>query len=321
MTAVRLGLGGAPLGNLFRAVDDDRAAATVDAAWDAGVRLFDTAPHYGLGLSERRLGQALAGRPRPEFTVCTKVGRVLEPNPSPTGSDLAAGFDVPDDLCRHRDYSADGVRRSLDASLLRLGLDRVDIVLVHDADEHVEQMVTESLPALIELREQGVVGQVGVGMNNWEPVLVAVQRADVDIVMLAGRYTLLDTSGEPLLDACSGRDVAVLAAAPFASGVLARPWPAADATYAYAPAPEAVLQRARQLATVGNRHGVELPAAALQFALRHPAVTAVVAGMASATEVRTNVRRLEAVVTDRAWAELLAAGRAGASTAPTGVGR
>ena len=214
---------------MYSRVDDAGAAAAVSAAWDAGVRYFDTAPHYGLGLSERRLGAALSGRPRREYTVSTKVGRILTPNPAPTGSDLAEGFAVPDALTRMRDYSADGVRRSLDASLRRLGMDRIDIVLIHDPDEHLDQAIDEAIPALIGMREEGVIGAIGVGMNFWQPLLRVVQEAEVDVVMVAGRWTLADRSGAPLLAACTQRGVSVLAAAPFNSGLLSRNWPAKDA--------------------------------------------------------------------------------------------
>ena len=219
-----IGFGGAAPGNHGQGRSDEEAAADLAAAWDRGIRYFDTAPHYGLGLSERRVGAALRDRPRNEFVLSTKVGRLLEPNPAPAGSDLTAGgFDVPDDLHRVRDYSADGVRRSLEASLERLGADRVDIVLVHDPDEYVDQAITEAIPALTTLRDQGVIGAVGVGMNQWQAPLRAVDETDVDVVMIAGRWTLADRTARPLLDRCAERGVAVLAAAPFNSGLLARP--------------------------------------------------------------------------------------------------
>ncbi|MGH3716170.1 MAG: aldo/keto reductase, partial [Micromonosporaceae bacterium] len=236
-----LGFGGASIGNLYRAVDDQTAAATVAAAWDAGIRYFDTAPHYGLGLSERRLGAALAAYPRSSYVVSTKVGRLLVPNPAPTGDDMANLFAVPDELTRVRDYSADGVRRSLEASLARLGLDRIDIVLVHDPDDHVDQTVAEAIPALVRLREEGVVGAVGVGMNQWQAPCRIVEKCDVDAVMVAGRWTLLDRTAQPLLDLCAVRGVSVLAAAPFNSGLLARPEPSGAGHFDYAaPAPELV---------------------------------------------------------------------------------
>ena len=167
-----LAFGASGIGNLGYAVSEEDAAAAVDSAWDLGIRLFDTAPHYGLGLSERRLGAALVGRPRSEFVVSTKVGRLLRPNPTPTGSDLATGgFAVPDALARVWDLSADGVRRSLDESLDRLGLSHVDIVYLHDPDHAVDQAIAQTIPALIELRDQGMVRAVGVGMNQWQAPL------------------------------------------------------------------------------------------------------------------------------------------------------
>ena len=300
-----LGFGTSRLGNLYAAIDDDTAAATVDAAWDAGIRYFDTAPHYGLGLAERRLGKALADRPRDDLVVSTKVGRLLEPNPRPTGSDLGAGgFDTRDDLVRRFDYSRDGVRRSLEASLERLGLDRVDVVLVHDPDDFVDEAIRSAVPALVELRDEGMVEAVGVGMNQWEAPLRIVRETDVDVVMLAGRWTLLDRTGAPLLDACAERGISVLDAGPFNSGMLAMPWPDEGATFDYSPADEGLLARAQALATVCRRHDLALPAAALRFPLRSDVVASVVAGMGTAEEVRSNVEWLEADVAEAAWADL-----------------
>ncbi|MFC8078475.1 aldo/keto reductase [Streptomyces sp. NPDC057307] len=300
-----LGFGGAPLGNLYTPLDDDRAAAAVDAAWGAGVRYYDTAPHYGLGLSERRLGAALAHRPRAEFTVSTKVGRLLEPHPAPTGSDLAAGgFAVPDTLIRRADYSRDGVLRSLEGSLTRLGLDRVDIVYVHDPEEHLDAALHQALPALAALRDEGVVGAVGVGANTVAPLLRAVEEADVDAVMVAGRWTLLDRTAAPLLDACARRGVSAVAAAPFNSGLLSRPRPPDDASFDYGPAPESVLRRAHRLADICDLHGIVLPHAAVRFPLRHPAVACVVAGFRAPDEVVSAARWTAADLSASAWSEL-----------------
>jgi D-threo-aldose 1-dehydrogenase len=300
-----IGFGGAAPGNFGQARTDEEAAADLAAAWDRGIRYFDTAPHYGLGLSERRVGAALRDRPRDEFILSTKVGRLLEPNPAPTGSDLTdGGFDVPGDLRRVRDYSADGVRRSLDASLERLGADRVDIVLVHDPDDHVDQAVTEAIPALVSLREQGVIGAVGIGMNQWQAPLRAVDETDLDAVMIAGRWTLADRTAQPLLDRCAERGVAVLAAAPFNSGLLARPRPAADATFNYEPAPPPMLARARALADVCDAAGITLPQAALRFPLRHPAVASVVVGLGSGPQVDVAVEGLGVPIDDEVWARL-----------------
>ncbi|MFF4901907.1 aldo/keto reductase [Streptomyces sp. NPDC001068] len=300
-----LGFGAAPLGNLYTAVSDDEAHATVDAAWDAGLRYYDTAPHYGLGLSERRLGAALARRPRQQFAVSTKVGRLLEPHPAPTGSDLAAGgFAVPDTLVRRPDYSRTGVLRSLEASLDRLGLDRVDIVYVHDPDDHLDTAVGEAIPALLDLRDQGVVGAVGVGANTVGPLLRTVTETDIDAVMVAGRWTLLDRTARPLLDACAARGTSVVAAAPFNSGLLSRPRPAADATFDYGPVPAAVLRRARRLAEVCARHRTVLPHAAVRFPLRSPEVACVVAGFRSCDEVRAAARWAAVDLAEETWAAL-----------------
>jgi aryl-alcohol dehydrogenase-like predicted oxidoreductase len=297
-----LGFGAAQIGNLYTAVADQEADETVQAAWDAGIRYFDTAPHYGLGLSERRLGRALAGRPRDEFVVSTKVGRMLAPNPSPGGSDLdGGGFAVPDALMRVYDYSRDGVRRSLDSSLERLHLDHVDIVYVHDPDDHLDEAIGESVPALVELRDAGVVGAIGAGMNFWPPLLRIVRESDVDVVMLAGRWTLLDRSGEPLLAECERRNVAVVAAAPFNSGILSRPWPADGANFDYRAAVPDVLARARALATVCQDNGISLPEAAMQFPLRNPAVACVVAGMRTPAQVCSNAGFMQADIPESVW--------------------
>ncbi|BCJ76381.1 oxidoreductase [Catellatospora sp. IY07-71] len=302
LNVTTLGFGASGIGNLGHPRTDLDAARAVGAAWDAGIRLFDTAPHYGLGLSELRLGDALRERPRDAYVLSTKVGRLLRPHPAPTGSDLAAGgFAVADDLIRVWDFSADGVSRSLEESLTRLGVDRIDVVYVHDPDDAVDEAVSHAIPALIRLRDQGVIGAVGVGMNQWQAPLRMVRETDLDVVMLAGRYTLLDRSGEQLLDECAGRGVAVVAAAPFNSGILARPWPADGAHFNYAPAPDPVLQRARRLAETCQAHDVTLPVAALQFPLRHPAVTSVVTGMGSAAHVAAAAAAMRTTVPTGLW--------------------
>jgi D-threo-aldose 1-dehydrogenase len=280
-----LGFGAAPIGNPSRS-EDDAAVAAVHAAWDGGVRYFDTAPLYGLGLSERRLGAALAGCPRSQFSVSTKVGRLLA------------------DGDWHWDFSRDGVRRSLEESLIRLGLGRVDIVYVHDPEDHLGQALDEAIPALVELRDQGVVGAVGAGMNYVHPLRRLVAEADIDVVMLAGRWTLLDRSGGALLAECKQRGVAVVAAAPFNSGLLSQPWPADDAQFDYAPAPHALLDTARAMAAECERFGGWLPNAAIQFPLRHGVVSSVVVGMASAAEVAADLMRATTALPDELWPAL-----------------
>jgi D-threo-aldose 1-dehydrogenase len=275
--------GAAPIGNLFAAVSDDAAAAAVAAAWAGGIRSFDTAPHYGLGLSERRLGAALRQYPRDEYVISTKVGRLLEPAGQPYGPD-AEGFAVPAAYRRVRDYSTDGVRRSLAASLDRLSLDRIDIAFIHDPDEHGEQAFREAYPALEELRAQGCVRAIGAGMNQAEMLTRFVTDTDVDVVLVAGRYTLLDHSaGRELLPAARERGVGVLAAGVFNSGLLAAPDP--NATYDYRAAPDGLVAQARRLDAVCAQFGVPLRAAAARFPLRHPAVTGVLIGARSAAEI------------------------------------
>jgi D-threo-aldose 1-dehydrogenase len=300
-----LGFGGAPAGNLYTDVTDEQTAEAMDRAWAGGIRYFDTAPHYGLGLSERRMGAALRDRPGVNFVLSTKVGRLLEPNPAPAGSDLAAGgFAVPDELRRRWDFSPEGVRRSLEDSLQRLGTERVDIVYVHDADEHVDEAISGAIPELIRMRDEGMIGAVGVGMNQWQAPLRMVRETDLDVVMLAGRWTLLDRSGQPLLNECAARGVAVVAAAPYNSGLLAQAEPPDDATFNYGPAGPELVARARALAGVCTRHGVTLPDAAVQFPLRHPAVVSVVCGLRDGKQVDAALARFATVVPHDAWTEL-----------------
>jgi D-threo-aldose 1-dehydrogenase len=304
-----LGFGAAPISDLYTAVDDDSAWLAVSAAWDGGVRYFDTAPHYGLGLSERRLGAALVERPRAEYVVSTKVGRLLVPNPHPTPSDLPeAGLAVRGDLIRERDYSGDGVRRSIEASLGRLGLDRIDMVLIHDPEDYLDDALGAAMPALVSLREQGVIGAVGVGMNYVSPLLRFVREADVDVLMVAGRWTLADRSGGALMAACAERDVSVLAAAPFNSGLLARAKPSPDAHFDYGPAPSEVLDHARRLAAICRLYGAELPQVAIQFPLRHEATACVVTGMRTIDQVRAAVGWASEPLPESLWGAIEDAG-------------
>ena len=308
VSLTELGFGAAVIGNLYRETADDEADAAVAAAWDAGVRYFDTAPHYGLGLSEGRLGRALRDRPRSELVVSSKVGRLLVPNEQPVGRDPDL-FAVPDDLRRQRDYSRDGVLRSLDDTLARTGLDRVDVVYVHDPDEHWAQAADEAMPALAELRDAGVVGAIGAGMNSTAMLTRFLRETPADVVMLAGRYTLLDQSAlDDLLPAAVATGKGVVAVGAFNSGLLARPRPAVDATFDYLPAPAELLDRARRIADLCVRHGTTLPAAAVAFPLAHPSVMNVTLGMRTAAEVRENVALLADPPPPALWADLRAAG-------------
>ncbi len=277
----------------------------VAAAWDGGIRYFDTAPHYGLGLSERRLGAALSEYPRTEFTLSTKVGRLLVPNDTPTGSDLeTGGFAVEDTLRREYDYSRDGVLRSLEASLDRLGVDRIDIVYVHDPEDHMPAALEHAIPTLIGLRDEGVIGAVGVGMNLVAPLRRFVAESNVDVIMVAGRWTLIDRSAGQLLKECVDRGVAVVAAAPFNSGLLSSTEPPDDANFDYGPAPPQVLAAARECASACAAHSTTLPAAALQFPLLHPAVCTVVAGMRTADQSALNLEWASAKIDRQLWSAL-----------------
>ncbi|NNC12931.1 aldo/keto reductase [Planctomonas sp. JC2975] len=302
-----LGYGSASVGNLYRAVSDERVAKALDTAWLGGIRYYDTAPHYGLGLSERRLGAFLREKPRDEFVVSTKVGRLLEPNPAYAGGrDLAHQFDVPDDLVRRFDPSEAGIRRSLDDSLERLGLDHVDILYLHDPDVYdVEWGLRDGLPALAKLRDEGLVSQIGIGVNDAAVAARAVREGDLDLVMIAGRYTLLEQPAlDDLFPACRERGTRIIAAAVYNSGLLATSTPATDATYNYTSAPPEIIERARVLGEVCAEFGVELPAAALQYPLRDPIVASVVVGTANPVSVRQNLDRFTAEIPEEMWASL-----------------
>jgi D-threo-aldose 1-dehydrogenase len=321
VAVTELSFGGAAIGNLFTAVTDDDARAAVDAAWDGGIRFFDTPPHYGLGLSERRLGAALRGRPRDEYVISTKIGRLLEPDPSsrpaPAGSAAVGGrdpegFDVPGDLVRRFDYSADGVRRSLAASLSRLGLDRVDIALIHDPDAHGEQALREAYPALERLRAEGVVRAIGVGMNQTEMLTRFIRETDIDVVLVAGRYTLLDHSAaEELLPAALERGTSVIVGGVFNSGLLAAPTP--GATYDYQAAPGDLVSRALRLQEICARSGVPLRAAAARFPLAHPAVASVLIGARSAAEVADAIALRGLDIPPELWESLATANEKGSA--------
>ncbi len=307
LEVTRLGFGGGPIGGLFAPVSDAEAATALDAGFQVGIRFVDTAPHYGAGLSERRIGAWLRTRPREDVVVSTKVGRLLvqpEGGPPPEGVE---GFYGALPYRRVFDFSRDGVLRSVEQSLGRLGLERVDVLLIHDPDEHWEQAAFQAYPTLHELRDQGVVRAIGAGMNQTEMLARFVRETDVDCVLLAGRYTLLDQRGlDELLPLCQRRGTAVIVGGVFNSGVLANP--REGATYDYRPAPPEVLARARRLAEVCDRHGVPLAAAALRFPLAHPAVASVLVGARAPAEVRENARLLALPVPGALWEDLRAAG-------------
>jgi len=304
-----LGLGTSPFGNLFHETTDADTEAATAVSWQGGIRYFDTAPHYGLGLAERRLGAALRDRPRDSYLISTKVGRRLVPTPQNAHLQDDDGFAVPATHRREFDFSRDGVLRSVEGSLERLGLDRVDILYLHDPDDHWDAASTTGVAALIELRDQGVVRAIGAGMNQSAMLAEFVRHCDVDVVMLAGRYSLLDQSAlDDLLPLAHERGVGVVAAGIYNSGLLSREVVPDDAHYEYQPAPPELVARARELAEICRRHGVTLPQAAVRFALRHPAVVSVVVGARDAAQAAGNLARYDIEIPDALWEELADAG-------------
>ncbi len=285
MRLPRLGFGTGPLGNLFSEVSEEQAFEALRAAYENGFRLFDTAPQYGLGLAEQRFGRALKQFDRSEVVLSTKVGRLVDGN-GPEHSDSFVNLPHPN---RYRwDFSRDGVMRSIEASLRRLDVDRIDVVHVHDPDNHETEALAAAFPALIELRDQGVVTAVGCGMNQSEMLTRFVERVDLDVILLAGRWTLLDRTGEPLLDRCAARNVDVICGGVFNSGVLADP--SHNSTFDYAQADASLVQRARILAADARAKGASLIGEAIRFPFTHEAVTSVLLGMRSVEEVKENLR-------------------------------
>jgi D-threo-aldose 1-dehydrogenase len=303
MRVTRLGLGLAPIGGLYAPVSEQQARATVEKAWDLGIRYYDTAPLYGNGLSEIRAGRVLRDKPRESFVLSTKVGRLLRPG----SGDRQRIWAEPVDATPVYDFSAEGVLTSYAESLTRLGLDRADVLHVHDPDDFPAQAAGEALPALASLREQGRIGAVSVGMNQTGMLASLVRTGQLDCVLAAGRYTLLDQSAAAdLLPLCHSLGVSVIAAGVFNSGILADPRP--GATYDYGPASAALIERAQAIESVCSRHGVPLRAAAIQFPLTHPAVTCVLVGARSPEEVADAVDMASVPIPEALWSDLRSSG-------------
>jgi len=298
VTVTRFGLGCAPLGGLYASVSSEQAQATVDRAWELGVRYFDTAPLYGSGLSEARVGAALHDRTRDELVLSTKVGRLIE-----EGGRADALFEGAPAAAPVFDFSYDGALRSLEMSLERLGLDRVDIALIHDPDDRYDDAVAGAYAALVRLREEGVVRAIGVGMNQAELLARFARETDVDCLLVAGRYTLLDGGAlVELLPLCTERGIAVIAGGVFNSGILASDDGSGRFDY-QAAAPE-LGERVRRLAATCARWDVPLQAAALQFPLGHPAVACVLVGCRSPAEASEDVRLFGLELPSGLWDEL-----------------
>ena len=304
LSVTRFGLGSAPLAGLFEEVDEDQALRVVERAWEAGIRFFDTAPLYGYGLAELRLGRVLRHLPRDEFTLATKVGRLLRADAPPEPGQVFRGVPPVNPVF---DFSYDGVMRSVEESLERLGLSRIDILHIHDPDDHHEEALSGAYRALAKLRSDGVIKAVGAGMNQSEMLARIAREGDFDCFLLAGRYTLLEQGAiEELLPLCLERGIAIIAGGVYNSGILADPKPGAHYNYKAAPAP--LLERAQRLREVCARHRIPLKAAAVQFPLGHPAVPTVVVGCRSVAQLDETLEMFEIDIPPALWQDLKSEG-------------
>ncbi|MCG6904749.1 MAG: aldo/keto reductase [Rhodobacter sp.] len=313
-----IGMGTAPLGNLYRAISDDEAHAVLERAWEGGVRYYDTAPLYGYGLSETRLNRFLRGKPRDEYTLSTKVGRLLHACPPDQADGAGKWFEVPN---RHEeyDYSYDGVMRSVEFSLERLGVDRIDMLFAHDIDvpnqgsranvnAKVDQLMAGGYHALEALRGEGVIKAFGAGVNEWEVCQQLTERGDYDMFLLAGRYTLLEQEAlESFLPLAQSRGIGIVVGGPYNSGILAT-GPRQGAYYNYELAPADILEKVRKIQEICKTHGVRLVDAAFQFPLLHPCVVSVIPGGQGVAEMESNLQAATAAVPAQLWADLKARG-------------
>jgi D-threo-aldose 1-dehydrogenase len=313
-----LGFGAAPLGNLYRALSEAEADATLKAAWDAGIRYFDTAPLYGLGLSETRLNRFLRGRKRKSYVLSTKVGRRLVACPPEHRTGIGKFFETPSRREVY-DYSYDGVMRSFEDSLERLGVDRIDILFAHDldifthgskqaADARIAEFMTGGYHALRKLRDEGTIQAIGAGVNEWEVCRTLAQQGDFDLFLLAGRYTLLEQEAlQDFLPLCQQRGIGIVIGGPYNSGILAT-GAKKGAFYNYEPAPPEIRKRVKAIEAICERHGVRLVQAALRFPLVHPSVVCVIPGASRPEEVTLNIETLAVRIPFALWADLKSAG-------------
>lgn len=319
LTFTEIGFGTAPLGNLYRAISDADARATLDAAWAGGIRYFDTAPLYGLGLSETRLNPFLRDKPRDAYVLSTKIGRLIQPCAPEFRSGAGKWFEVPQRR-EHFDYTYDGVMRSFEQSFARLGVDRVDILYAHDlcifshgSKEMSDMRIAEffggrGYDAMVSLRDQGLIKAIGAGVNEWQVCQTLAERGDFDLFLLAGRYTLLEQEAlESFLPLCEARGIGIVTGGPYNSGILAtgaKP----GAYYNYDPAPQPILDRVDAIEAVCKDHGVRLVDAAFQFPLLHPAHVCVIPGGQSVAETDANLKAARAQVPAALWDDLKAKG-------------
>ena len=314
LSFTELGFGAAPIGNLFKAISDDQAHAVLEAAWAGGVRYFDTAPLYGLGLSETRLNRFLRDKPRDSYVLSSKIGRILKAVPPDQRDGIGKWIDVPSRQEIY-DYGFDATMRSLEFSLERLGVDRIDILYAHDLDvfnhgsaealqARLDAFMAGGYRALLALRDQGVIRAFGGGINEWQPCQWLLERGDFDLFLLAGRYTLLEQEAqESFLPLCLERGVGIVVGGPYNSGILAT-GPKPGAHWNYAPAPDWVMQKAARLQGVCARHGVRLVDAAFQFPLRHPAVVSVIPGGQGLEEMASNLKAAQTKIPQALWDQL-----------------
>ena len=318
LTFTEIGFGSAPLGNLYRAISDADADAVLAAAWQGGIRYYDTAPLYGLGLSETRLNRFLRDKPREAYVLSTKVGRLLHACAPEDRDGIGKWFDVPARREEY-DYGYDGVMRSFEVSLERLGLDRIDILLAHDLDVfnhgsqealdlRLNELMQGGYRALIELRDQGVIKAIGAGINESQSAQWMAERGDFDLFLLAGRYTLLEQEAlESFLPLCEARGIGIILGGPYNSGILAT-GPKPGAFYNYDPAPPDILDRVARIQSVCDRHGVRMLDAAFQFPLGHPSVVSVIPGGQGVAEMQSNLAAAGAVIPSALWEDLKAQG-------------
>ncbi|TFL16502.1 aldo/keto reductase [Jannaschia formosa] len=327
LTFTELGFGTAPLGNLYRAISDAEADAILDRAWEAGVRYYDTAPLYGLGLSETRLNRFLRDKPRDDYVLSTKVGRYLVPATAETRDGHGKWFEVPNRREVY-DYSYDGVMRSLEASFERLGVDRVDILFFHDidvpnqgsranVDAKVHQLLSSGYHAVERMRKEGVITAFGAGVNEWEVCQKLAENGDFDLFLLAGRYTLLEQEAlTSFLPLCESRGIGIVTGGPYNSGILAT-GPKPGAFYNYDPAPQDVLDRVAAIERVCQAHGVRLVDAAFRFPLLHPTTVSVIPGGQGVAEMESNLQAAAAEIPAALWSDLKSEGLM-REDAPTG---
>ena len=314
LTFTELGFGAAPLGNLYKSVTDAESDAVLTRAWDAGVRYYDTAPLYGFGLSETRLNRFLRDKPRDKYVLSTKVGRLLHPCPPDQRDGIGKWFDVPSRREQY-DYSYDGIMRSVEFSLERLGQERIDILYVHDldlanhksqevVDGHLETLMKGGYRALVELRDQGAIKAFGAGLNDWQTCQTMAERGDFDLFLLAGRYTLLEQEAlETFLPLVESRGIGIITGGPYNSGILAT-GARKGAFYNYEPAPDDILERVAKIEKICDAHGVRMVDAAFRFPLHHPSTVSVIPGGQGVAEMQSNITAARARIPFTLWSEL-----------------